>query len=351
MHRMAYQTKQSWSITPWSGMLREYALTKYTELPDYTVARLFCEENPEYSSDRTRAERIETARQSVRHWRGHRGNKKRNSSGVVPVPLNNDTRNMKAREMPATRSAGLKHFHLPTGQREVLFLSDIHVPYHEPTPLRLALEYGVKHKVDTVWINGDFLDMYQGSTHEKLPTMPQIREEFEIGRELLEHIRGVLPDAQIYWLEGNHELRWKRLLARKAPEIFGDPEWDIPVRMKLAELSIHYIPNGTLCHFGKLHVIHGNEFKGGGGVNPARSLFLKAKVSTIAGDKHKTGENNEGSLAGKLITTWSVGCLCELNPGYMPFGHTIWNHGFAHISIDGEDFHVRNFRIHNDRIM
>jgi len=267
------------------------------------------------------------------------------------MPKTNDTRNMESRAMPATRAAGLPHFHLPTGQKEILFLSDIHSPYHEPTALSLSLDYGVKHKIDTVWINGDYLDMYQASTHERLPSMAQIREEFEVGRALLEHIRSIFPNAQIYWLEGNHEKRWSRYLARKAPEVFGDPEWEIPVRMKIAELGIHWIPNGTLCHFGKLHVIHGNEFKGGGGVNPARSLFLKAKASTIAGDKHKTGENNEGSLAGKLITTWSVGCLCELNPGYMPFGHTIWNHGFAHISMDGEDFHVRNFRIHDNRIM
>jgi len=179
-----------------------------------------------------------------------------------------------------------------------------------------------------------------------------IKEEFEICEAFLQHLRKRFPKAVIYWLEGNHERRWLRYLARQVPELWGDEYFTIPERMKLREKHILWIPNGTLCKFGKLNVIHGNEFKGGGGVNTARTLFLRAKTSAIAGDKHRTAENTEGDLNGKIITTWGVGCLCEMNPEYMPFAHTAWNHGFAHISMLGKgDFHVRNYRIHNNKIL
>jgi hypothetical protein len=107
-----------------------------------------------------------------------------------------------------------------------------------------------------------------------------------------------------------------------------------------------------LCKFGKLNVIHGNEFKGGGGINPARALFLKAKTDVICGDKHITNTRPENTLDGNIIYVHIVACLCELNPGYMPFGHTLWNNGFAHISLHGKgEFSVRNFRIHNGKIL
>ena len=65
----------------------------------------------------------------------------------------------------------------------------------------------------------------------------------------------------------------------------------------------------------------------------------------------KQGENTEGSLDGDMVTCWAVGCLCDLNPKYMPFAHTIWNIGFAHISMNADNFHVRNYRIKNGKIL
>ena len=49
-------------------------------------------------------------------------------------------------------------------------------------------------------------------------------------------------------------------------------------------------------------------------------------------------------LDGKVVTTWSTGCLSELHPGYMPVNK--WNHGFAVIRVDENgDFEVDNLRI------
>lgn len=80
-------------------------------------------------------------------------------------------------------------------------------------------------------------------------------------------------------------------------------------------------------------------------LSPAWGLFNKAKTSAICGHHHQTSENNERDLNGKMITTWSCGCLCELSPDYMPINR--WNHGFAIVKIDHQIgwFKVDNYHI------
>jgi hypothetical protein len=99
--------------------------------------------------------------------------------------------------------------------------------------------------------------------------------------------------------------------------------------------------------------IHGHEYVGGisAPVNPARGLFLKSKVSCFQGHNHQSSSHTEPTLTGKMVTTWSLGCLSELHPAYMPLNK--WNHGFAEVDLDpnGEDFEFNNYRIFNGKIM
>jgi hypothetical protein len=54
-------------------------------------------------------------------------------------------------------------------------------------------------------------------------------------------------------------------------------------------------------------------------------------------------------MNGEITTTWSLGCLCELHPAYLPINK--WNWGMALIDIDGQNFEVRNKRIHNGKVL
>ena len=326
-------------------IIKKY-LELYPDLKDYTIAHKIYKDNKHLFDNPA------NVRQAVMYYRGHQGDRHRNglSDTRFVKPLTHDTR--RSFEELKSHAPRLKVFNLPTGIREILFLTDIHYPYQDNDALLAAIEYGVEHNVDCIWLNGDILDMFQASAHEQLPDKLTLREEFEYGRSFIAKLRKAFPKANIYWKEGNHECRMRRYLARNAERIFDNPEFELPIILRLAEHGIVWIPNTTVVRFGHLNVIHGNEFKGGGGVNPARTLFLRAKDNLIAGDKHKSGENNEGTMNGKLITTWSVGCLCDLNPEYMPFAHTTWNHGFAHITMKKDGmFKVRNFRIKDGEIL
>ena len=85
-------------------------------------------------------------------------------------------------------------------------------------------------------------------------------------------------------------------------------------------------------------------------VNIARGLFLKAKVSAMQGHNHQTSEHTETDMNGRITTTWSVGCLSELHPMYMPLNK--WNHGFAFVEVQPDgDFQVQNKRIHKGEVL
>jgi len=113
---------------------------------------------------------------------------------------------------------------------------------------------------------------------------------------------------------------------------------------------VQWIPNSQLTKIGKLNAIHGNEYKGGGGINVARTLYLRAGDNVIAGDKHKTQSGLKTKIDKSVVGTWSVGCLCELNPDYLVFNE--WNLGFAHIEVaKSGEFKVHNKQIINGQIM
>jgi hypothetical protein len=333
------QTQRSVTI---SKILTKY-LKKYPDMKDYTLAKLVYTENSHLFKD------LEAVRSNIRRRRNHHGKNVMVIDTSFYKPKNYDTTNTPIKLI--NKSPKLKIFTLPIGIKNVLFLSDIHLPYQDDIALNLAIKYGIDNNVDCVWLNGDILDMYGASSHEKLPNNAMVLEEFQVAQEFFTQLRVAFPKATIYYKEGNHERRWLRLLMRKAPEIMGCPEFELPVILKLAEHKIIWIENETLSKFGDLNVIHGNEFRGAGGINPARALWMRARANAIAGDKHKTHENIETDLNNHLTKVYSVGCLCDLNPQYMPFAHTIWNTGFAHIKMNNGVAIVNNYRIHNNKIL
>lgn len=247
--------------------------------------------------------------------------------------------------LPPTEAKPFEPYILPKASNNILFLSDIHLPYHDINALTLALKYGKEKNVNTIYLNGDILDCYKASFHEQDPKNRDMAYELEQGRQFIDLLKREFPKAKIFWKEGNHCLRWERFLRVKAPVCLGMEEFRLPILLKLAEKGVTWIENKQLVIAGKLNMIHGNEYKGGGGINVARTLWLRAGANVIAGDKHKTQSGLKTNIDKSITGTWSVGCLCELNPDYLPFNE--WNLGFAHITIDS----TGNFTVDNKQII
>lgn len=215
-------------------------------------------------------------------------------------------------------------------------MSDIHVPYHSVDALNIAFDHLRKQRVDSILLNGDIIDFHKLSSFVHDPESVDLVEELRILKEFLLSLKSAFPKCKIFYKIGNHENRLQRYLKIKAPELFFLPYFDYEEFLGLKQLGISLIDDNQIIFHGKLAILHGHEIKlGAGAVNPARSLYLKFKDSSVVGHLHRTSQHTEKTGTGKVISTWSLGCLCELTPAYAPLN--AWNHGFALNIIDDDN--------------
>tara|TARA_B110000914_G_C15493532_1_gene461945 strand:+ start:652 stop:1668 length:1017 start_codon:yes stop_codon:yes gene_type:complete len=317
-------------------------LHKFPNTPSLTLAKKILKENPSLFTS------VEAARTAIRYFRGAVGKRARkNADPKLARPFDETLFNPFG--LPETDEVEYLPFILPKRCKRILYLSDIHIPYHNIGALTCALQFGLDKKADTIFLGGDFLDFYSLSSFEKDPRKRNFKEELETGKEVLSIIRAQFPKAKIYYLIGNHEERFERYMRVKAPELLDFDEFRIDKLLDFKTHRMELISGKRVTKAGKLNLVHGHEFGRGGAsssVNPARGLYNRAKTSTICGHHHQTSEHNERDLNGNMITTWSSGCLCELSPDYMPINR--WNHGMAFIQID----HLTGwFKVENRRII
>lgn len=311
-------------------VVRKY-VEKFPEHGNRTLASLVQKENPNLFPT------LEAARCSVRYVRGNSG-KAQNRKGRASHPRPNG----KAGEykIPKSLTPKKRIVRIPDGK--TLLLSDIHLPYHDVEALECALEHG--HDADNIILNGDTVDFYATSRWDTDPNHRDLAGELQAARQFLMHLRERFPVANIYFKIGNHEERWEKFLWRKAPELCGVPDFKMEKLLRFEDLDIQEIGGRQLTKAGGLWVLHGHEFFNTfDPVNFARTLQVKTGVCTIAGHKHKSSQHSVKSMDGDTVACWSVGCLCDLEPDYMPVNQ--WNLGFAEITHKGKKFDVNNYRI------
>lgn len=320
------------------------ALKKYPKSPRRSIARLLHEKDPALFPS------IENARRLVRVLTGSGGKEStRVADKSLFRPKGVSGGDAWEDLMPESWSEPIEPFVMPKSIRSLLVLSDIHVPFHDIEALKIAIKYGIAAKPDAVLLNGDTLDFYAISDHERDPRKIKWVGELEAGRQVLRMIRKAFPNVPIYFKEGNHEYRLERHLMKYAPVLIGMPEFELPTLLRFAEVGIEYIRNKRMVYAGELTIGHGDEWKGSGGVNPARWTSLRARESALVGHFHRASEHIERTVRGKVRGFWSTGCLCELQPTYLAMND--WCHGFAvvNIEVDGS-FEVDNKKIVNGKV-
>lgn len=251
--------------------------------------------------------------------------------------------------LPAPHPERYEPFRIDTPGRW-LILSDIHAPYHDRTTLELAVTEAKRRGVVGVLLNGDTLDSHEISSHDKDPGAPRYVDEVETGRKLLEWLRGQFPKARLVLKEGNHEERLSRYIIQRAPALFGLEGIDLPALLHFDEVGAEWVTDKRVIALGKLCVLHGHEYRGGGGVNPARWLYLRAKYVAMCGHFHRSSEHGERNVIGTEERAWSLGCACYLYPRYMPLNS--WNLGFAFVDVSQDGaFSVENKRVFRGAIV
>lgn len=328
--------------------LLESYCSAYPEMPTLSLAKLAYKENPFVWNS------IETTRTALRMIRGNIGEEHR--------AKHNDKQFYRPNQMPKSPFELLPEplESLDNWERvkieytKALILPDMHIPYYDKVATIAALEYSQKENIDTIILNGDAMDFFSVSFWQKDPRKRDFPQELEMGIQSLEIIKSNFPNAHIVYKLGNHEERYERFMQVKAPELLGqkkDNKFDFKSIMELDRLDITLVDDMKPIMLGKLHIIHGHEFRFAisNPVNPARGVYNRAKDFCLSSHCHQTSEHSESGISGDPVVCWSTGCLSELHPDYMPINK--WNHGFAIVKNLGEDeFYVKNKKIVHGKV-
>ena len=307
------------------------------KMPTTTAARVLHKRHPALFLS------VENARNIVRGVRGE----KEDTYTVVPdlVRTKEEIDSWKIR-FHKPLDEGFSWHSLPGGFK-YLFMADIHSPYYALKEIIVTLEIAKNQGCDAIVYNGDICDFYQLSFFCKDPRNRSFPDEVEIGKRFFDTANKFLKPKKVFWKLGNHEARFEKFVMARTPELVGLEDMTIPKIFKVREQGIEVIPESDPLRHKSLTIIHGHEYKGGfiAPVNPARGMFLRANASTVSAHQHATSEHTTQTIQGKIITCFSLGCLCNLHPKYAPFNK--WNHGFGILETQSGDY----WKFHNKRII
>ena len=232
--------------------------------------------------------------------------------------------------------------------KKVGVLSDIHVPYHSMSAITCAIKHLREQTIDCLILNGDIMDFYAISRHEKEKDLRDFPREIEMGRNFLQKIRDLFPLIPIYYKMGNHENRWQRYLNEQAEEFAQLHEMQFEQFFRLDKLAMTYVPDWQGIELYDLLILHGHELMAGG-MNPSQSTFNKTYCNTLIGHVHRTTSTTKKNGFKEFFHTHSAGCLTQLSPKYYPFAQH--NNGFAVVDIENGKTKVSNIMIKDGKIV
>lgn len=327
------------------GRTIEKYLKRFPSAGSLTLARIIYNENKELFAS------VESVRGSIRYRRGASGEK--NFGKLKNKEFLRETPEITSFPELPEGITSLDEWEILkiTGDHKVLILNDIHLPYHVKRVVELSIEKGLNHNVDIVLLNGDIFDFFSISKWQKDPRKRDFAGEIKVCKQFLEWLRHKFPKAEIIFKLGNHEERLENYMFIKAPELLGVPTFEFKKILELDKYGIQEVDGMKPIKLNECFVIHGHEYKFAisNPVNPARGLYLKSKVNAIAGHFHQSSSHSEKDIEDKVTSCWSLGCLCDLHPDYMPLNKH--NHGFGVIEMNGDKlFNVFPYKIIDNQI-
>jgi predicted phosphodiesterase len=320
-----------------TDVAKQYREKYGQEMPTLKLARIMYAENELLFKD------VEDCRKFLRYIEG----KYRNLKNGSTYPKTPD-RVKNPYNLPKSDAVDYTPFVIP--ESKILIMSDIHIPYHDVKAITSVFEFMEVEGTEAILLNGDILDFYGLSRFVRDPKARSVAGELEMLAEFYNVILQYF-NVPIYYKLGNHEERYDHFLYMKAAELTGVPEFTLEKVIENRMPGVQMIKDKRIVKFGNLNIIHGHEYNSGifQSVNVARGLFLKSKVSSLQGHSHQVSEHTETDMNDNITTTWSVGCLCDMHPDYAKLNR--WSQGFAVAQRKGNNFSVKNYRIHKGVIL
>lgn len=215
-----------------------------------------------------------------------------------------------------------------------LVLPDLHVPYQCPLYAKLIIKVLKAIKPFGIIQLGDACDFYQLSTYDKDPSRRNtIGDDIAEWNLTLAQWCRYLPDGgEIHLLEGNHEFRLHRYIARSARDLHEIVR-PMPELLKIKERNAagkikfkwHPYTKWKSCKIGDCILLHGFYFN----AHTAATNLAKYRCNTISGHTHRVQYVSDGVHYALSLGHGSDETVTAHQP--TPTG---WTQAFALLTVD-----------------
>jgi len=223
-------------------------------------------------------------------------------------------------------------------------------PIHDPKAVRWSVEQARACCPDVIIQLGDLLDLCGWST--KFVSNPAYKhttqQALDSAHQYLNALRAVCPNARIIVLEGNHEVRIRKMLATLVPEAVDlrpagggtNPVLSVPHLVGMDKLNVEYIDGypGADVWLDDTRYTHGSIARKWGGATAA-AMLSGTSHSVVFGHIHRVelaGRQVRTAAGAKTIWCASPGTLARTD-GTVPGsrGRCDWQQGLIVVENGG----------------
>lgn len=207
----------------------------------------------------------------------------------------------------------------------IIAFGDTHCPFQNKRALEITYQIITDIQPDTIVLMGDMVDMYAISSFSRDPVrVLKLQNELDATNEVLRQI-DALSNAEVVYLEGNHEQRLQRYL-RLRPELHGLNNLKLENLLGLDTLGWEM---KSEYKQGDLLFVHGRYISKHSAYSIKRELEARAfQISVLMGHTHRIGNYNITGYK-SVIRGYEIGCLCK-DQEYQASPN--WQRGFAVIT-------------------
>lgn len=238
--------------------------------------------------------------------------------------------------------------------KKTILLPDLHYPLHTQEIYNKILKVIKAEKIKDVVLLGDAQDMSSINHWEKekgnlrgFEGKRLIKDYMNFDKDILKPLEKL--GCNIVYMEGNHEY-WVEDVVDKNPQLEGLIEYYNILDFKKRNIKfIRWIEkNGGRGYYdiGKLRLIHG-EYTGQYHASKTSNSYSK---NVVYGHTHDIQSFTKITNDGDIHQAQSIGCLCQLSPGYMKGRPNKWVNGFGVLyTRDDGTFNVYTVIISNNK--
>jgi hypothetical protein len=207
------------------------------------------------------------------------------------------------------------------------------IEFHDEKAIEIAMQIvayaNEQFGVDTIVNLGDTVDLpAQSRHHQEIAFQNSTNLALQRAYEYLAQQRATVPDAQIVFLEGNHDCRINKYLSENAPAVVSmrragetPDEWPVnslPHLLRMDELDITFAsgyPAGEFWLNENLRCIHGDRVNSSGST-AMKYINSNHHVSVVYGHIHRIEmlyHTNHTSTGPARNAAFSPGCLCRVD--------------------------------------